>query len=132
MSQDEYKRLSNVTQQGALNSYYVDKQQLTLNVYFWQTPDPWHATNGVAHVMIGQQITNAVSITDQMNFPVEWGLTLEWGLAHQSSTGQPKEVQDRCKEMALMYQDELENWDVEDASVFMQPDPRAQTGSAFR
>jgi hypothetical protein len=132
MSQDEYKRLSNVSQQGALNSYYVDKQQLTLNVYFWQTPDTWAASNGQAHVLLGQQVTNSVNVTDQMNFPVEWGLTLEWGLAALYCVGQPKDVQDLCRTNAALYQEELENWDIEDASTFFQPDPRQNTGSAFR
>ena len=91
ISWDEYKRLSNVTNKGALNSFMVDKQQLTLNVYFWLTPDAQAAT-GTAHLSIEQQVTQVVGLYDVINFPVEWFIALHWGLADQISTGQPASV----------------------------------------
>jgi hypothetical protein len=128
---DEYKRLSNVLQPGSINSYAVDKQQNTLNVYFWMAPDAFTAANGTAHLMIEQSVTNFVSVTDTMNFPIEWGLTLEWGLADQISTGQPTTTIARAAAMARKYQEALENWDVEDADTVFQPDQR-QTQSVGR
>jgi hypothetical protein len=125
LSWDEYTRLSNLTQQGALNSYFVDKQILTLNVYFWLTPNST-AAMGMGHCVIEQQVTNAVNITDSTMFPIEWALLLEWGLADQISTGQPQSVQTRAFAMAGIYREALENWDVEDASTQLTPDPRNQ------
>jgi hypothetical protein len=121
---DEYKRLSNVLQPGSINSYAVDKQQLTLNVYFWMPPSAFEATNGTAHLMIEQSVTQFTGITDQMNFPIEWALALEWGLADQTSTGQPATIQAKCAANAERYRTALEDWDVEDADTMFQPDQR--------
>jgi hypothetical protein len=133
ISYDEYKKLSQTTQQGALNSYMVDKQQLTLNVYFWLTPDNYAATHGTAHPIIEVPITNFTGVTDQMNFPIEWGLLLEWGLANQISTGQPQAIISRAFGMEAIYRQALEAWDVEDAATNFSPDQRiAQNYGKFR
>jgi hypothetical protein len=121
---DEYKRLSNVLQPGSLNSYAVDKQQLTLNVYFWMPPDAFTAVNGTAHLMLEQSVTQFTGLTDTMNLPIEWALPLEWGLADQISSGQPALVQAKCAVNAKRYKEDLENWDVEDADTMLQPDQR--------
>lgn len=127
---DEYSRLSNTTQPGSINSYAVNKQQSTLNVYLWNPPTAFEATNGSVILQIEQAVINFTGITDQMNFPIEWGLLLEWGLADQISTGQPISVIARTAAMAKKYQDAFEDWDVEDADTMFQPDTRAsqQTG----
>jgi len=130
---DEYKRLSTLLQPGSINSYAVDKQQLTLNVYFWMPPSTYEATNGTAHLMLEVPVTNFIGITDQMNFPIEWGLLLEWGLAEQISTGTPIAIQARAAAMSAKYQAALEDWDVEDADTMFQPDQReAQFRGRFR
>lgn len=121
---NEYTNLSNVLQPGSINSYAVDKQQLTLNVYFWMAPDTFTAANGSAHLMLEQSVTQFSGITDSMNFPIEWALALEWGLANQISSGQPALVQAKCAANAEKFQRELEDWDVEDADTMFQPDQR--------
>jgi hypothetical protein len=126
ISYQEYKNLSNVLQPGSINSFAVDKQQETLNVYFWNAPDAFTAANGTAHLIIEQSVTNFIQITDQMNFPIEWGLLLEWGLADQLSTGQPTTVIARAASMEMKYRTALEDWDVEDADTLFQPDQRLQ------
>lgn len=130
---DEYTRLSNLLQPGALNSYAVNKQQLTLNVYVYNAPDAWTAANGTLHLLLEVPVTNFQGVTDQMNFPIEWALLLEWGLSDQISTGQPASVIARCSAMAAKYQQALEDWDVEDASTMFAPDPRSsRTTGRFR
>lgn len=120
LSRDEYTRLSQITQQGSLNSFFVDKQQTLLSISFWMTPDTTAAT-GSAHVIIQQQITNPTMINETMNFPQEWALPLRWSLAHDISTGQPQPIVDRCAQMADFYRSALEDWDVEDASTRFTP-----------
>jgi hypothetical protein len=133
MAYNDYKMLSQVSSPGALNSYMVDKQIPNLNVYFWNTPDPFAASNGQAHLIIENQITGFVQITDNMQFPIEWSLLLEWGLADQISTGQPASVIGRCAAMEQKYREALEAWDVEDASTSFSPDQRAnQWSGSFR
>lgn len=123
LARDDWMRLSQVNQVGSINSLFVDKQQLSLVVWFWPPPDTTAAT-GVAHLLIEQQVANFVNLTDDMNFPIEWRIALHWGLASQMATGQPKSVQERCDAFAVAYFMALDNWDVEDAPTQIQPDSR--------
>lgn len=132
ISRAEYNRLSNVTNQGALNSVFVDKQQTYLGVYFWMVPDSVAATD-TAYLTIQQAVQNFTGLNDQMNFPQEWFMALRWGLADDICGGQSKSIMDRCQQRATTYRTALEDWDVEDASTFWQPDQRATTASnSFR
>lgn len=124
-SRMEWDTLSTTTGQGTITQFFVDKQLLTLNLYLWLVPDAL-SSQGIVHCIIDQQIPNFSSVTDIMAFPPEWALTLEWGLAHQISTGQPQAVVDRCKENWMYYEQELLDWDVEDASTRFEPDQRGQ------
>jgi hypothetical protein len=132
LSWEEYLRLSQVTQTGELNSYFIDKQQTTLNVSFWLVPDATAAL-GTAHLLIQQQATNPVSLTDSLGFPVEWYLAVRWGLADELATGQPQSIMDRCERKATFFRQALEDWDVEDAPTMFAPDQRnTMYGNSFR
>lgn len=129
ISQSDYLLLPQVTQRGALNSVYVDKQQNTLNITTYLTPDATAAA-GTLHVLIRNSVTSFISVTETMNFPDEWRIALRWGLAAELATGQPKDVQDRCDMRAQMYRTALEDWDVEDAPTRFTVDQRL-TGFGF-
>ena len=126
---DEYERLSNLLQPGPVNSYAVDKQAQTLNVYLWNPPDAFTAANGNVLLLIEQSVANFVGVTDLMNFPIEWSLALEWGIADLAAVGQPAAVIGRCSAMAKQYREALEDWDVEDADTSFQPDQRLYQSS---
>jgi hypothetical protein len=125
MSRNEWDNLSTTTTQGTVTSFYADKQLATLNIYLWLVPDATAAT-GAVHLILDEQINNFAMLTDAMAFPPEWSLALEWGLADQISTGQPASVIENCKVNAQFYREELEGWDVEDASTSFAPDQRGQ------
>lgn len=125
LSWDEYTRLSQTTQQGAINSYFVNKLQTELDVRLWLVPDATSASSGDVHLIIQQQITNIEGATGSMNFPREWFMALCWGLADEISTGQSDRIMNRCAEKANIYRSALENWDVEDAMTFFVPDQRS-------
>jgi len=132
LSWNDYIRLSQVTSTGAINSYFVNKKQLELSVFFWLIPDATAAT-GTAHLLLQTQITNPISVTETMNFPVEWRIALRWGLADEICTGQPEAIMARCQQRAETYRDMLENWDVEDVATRITPDQRmGQQSSSFR
>jgi len=122
---NDYIRLGNVTNQGAIAQYFVDKQATLLSVRFWLVPDATAATGSV-HLLLQTQVTNPISLTEAMNFPNEWRMALRWGLADDISTGQPATIMARCQMKAAQYRDMLENFDVEDAPTSFQPDPRSQ------
>lgn len=127
MAWADYIRLSQITQTGAINSYFVDKQATQLSVFFWLVPDATAAL-GTAHLLLQTQVTNPISVTETMNFPVEWRIALRWGLADEICTGQPQAIMDRCQQRALVYRTALEDWDVEDVSVRFAADTRGRTG----
>jgi hypothetical protein len=128
MSWDDWMRLSQVdNNNGMVNSYFIDKQAYSLNVYLWNTPDAQEAANTV-HLLLQTQATNPVNLTDDVSFPQEWRIALRWGLADDIATGQPQAIMDRCQQKAAMYRTMLEDWDVEDAPTRFAVDPRMQTG----
>jgi hypothetical protein len=132
LSWDDYFRLSQVNQIGQINSYFVNKQQLTLNLFFWNIPDA-NAALGTVHLLVQNQITQMVSLTDTTAFPLEWSMGLRWGLADELATGQPQAIMDRCEKRATAYRQALEDWDVEDAPTSFTPDQRAlYATSSFR
>lgn len=125
LARADYNRLSQITQQGQVNSYFVDKQQTQLSVFFWLVPDSVAAT-GQAHLVFQEQVINPISLTETMNFPIEWRIALRWALADELATGQPQAIMDRCQQRAMSYKAMLEDWDVEDAPTRFTPDSRSQ------
>lgn len=128
ISWDEYLRLSQVTQTGAINSVFVDKQQTQINVSCWLVPDADAAT-GTLHLLTQQQLTNPVTLTEALNFTSESFIALHWMLAAEICNSQPQAVIDRCTAMAATYRQALEAWDVEDAATQFQPDHRTAYGT---
>ena len=129
LSWDDYIRLSQVNQTGQINSYFVNKKQSELSVFFWLIPDATAAT-GEAHLLLQTQVTNFISVTEEMNFPIEWRMFLRWALADELATGQPQAIMDRCQQRCERYRQMLEDWDVEDASTSFAPDQRGQYATA--
>lgn len=127
----DYVRLSVVTQEGQINSYFVDKQQAVLSVFFWLVPDATAAL-GSAHVVLQTQVNNFISATETMNFPVEWRIALRWGLADELATGQPQAIMDRCQQRAQTYRTMLEDWDVEDVPTRFAADTQGQSSFTGR
>jgi hypothetical protein len=126
ISREEWMRLSTTVSQGPINSFFVDKQQIQILVNLWLTPDTQAATGHVI-LLMQEQVTNLVSLTDAMNFPQEWFIALRWGLADDICTGQPQAIMQRCMMKAALYLAMLESWDVEDASTTFAPDSRMFT-----
>lgn len=125
LSWDDYIRLSQVNVNGQINSYFVDKEQTNLSVFFWNPPDA-NAATGSAHLLFQVQVTNFTNVTETMNFPMEWRMFLRWGLADQIAVGQPMAIMEKCEKNMEYYRDKLESWDVEDASTSFAPDSRGQ------
>jgi hypothetical protein len=124
LARDDYNTLGILSQQGEINSFYVDKQATVLTVYFWLVPDATAATGSV-FLTLQRQITNPILLTETMNFPIEWRIALRWGLADELSVGQPAAIMERCANNAARYRMMLEDWDVEDASVYFTADSRS-------
>ena len=131
LSWDDYIRLSNITDTGTINSYFVNKKATQTDVFFWQIPDSTEAAN-TAHVLMQSQVTGPISLTETMNFPIEWRIALRWGLADEICTGQPQAIMDRCSQRAGAYRTVLEDFDVEDTPTRLSPDPQFIAPRRFR
>lgn len=131
LSWDEWIRLSTVTDTGAISQYFINKQSTILSVSFWLIPDATAAL-GTAHLLLRRQVTSPISLTETMEFPIEWRMFLRWGLADEMATGQPQTIMDRCQQRAMMYKEKLEGWDVEDTETRFEPDSRYGGQSSFR
>ena len=128
---DDWIRLSQVNQLGAVTQYFVDKQVGVFNVFFWQTPDATAAT-GTAHLILRNQVTGPIALTDAVGFPIEWYIALRWGLASEICQGQPQRIIDRCDMKAREYRQALDDFDVEDTPTRFVPDPQmAYWGQEF-
>jgi len=129
LSWEEWLRLSQVTQQGQISQYFVDKGQTNITVRFWLTPDTTAAT-GTAHLLIQQQLTNFIELDETINLPLEWFMAVRWGFADEICSGQPQAIMDRCQQKAMMYRQMVEDWDVEDAATRFTPDTQSRGGYA--
>lgn len=131
LSRQEFNQLGVLNVPGITNSFFVDKQQNSLIVWLWLLPDLFTSQATVTFVT-QTQINQIISITDQMNFPIEWFQFLHWALACEIDQGQPVAVQAKNEGMKQYYRDALENFDVEDTSTYLQVDPRVQfSGGRF-
>lgn len=131
ISRQQWDMLSVTIQRGPITQIFVDPQQNLLNVNCWLIPDTNEAL-GTLHLVFRNQVTNFVGITDLMNFPIEWALTLEWGLSKEICQQQSPDVIARCDGMAAYYLQALEEWDAEhDTSILPQPDQRLYARRKF-
>lgn len=125
LSRRDFNMLGVLNAQGITNSFFVDRQQVNTIVWLWLNPDAFTAMATV-HLVCQVQVNQLISLTDTVNFPVEWFSYLHWALADEISTGQPAKVQEKCLAKRADYRMVLEGFDVEDASTLIQPDPRMQ------
>ena len=73
-------------------------------------------------MLVQTQAENPYNLLSDVQFPQEWRIALRWGLANDICTGQPDTIMQRCFNMANLYRDMLEDWDVEDTATSFAPD----------
>jgi hypothetical protein len=118
--------------EGAITGYFVDKTQNSLVVKFWNTPNASEAVNSVV-LLVRTQAANPFNLMSDVSFPQEWRIALRWGLADDICTGQPQAIMDRCQQRAMMYKQQLEDWDVEDTETTFAPNLQGSyTTGGFR
>lgn len=134
LSRQEYVMLGSKLSQGTPNSFYYDPQLGNGVLYLYLTPAAYDATNNLVKIWSNRQVLDMSSGTATFDFPQEWYQALLWGLADETSLDNqiPEEVADRIAARAKKFKDALEDWDREDASVYMQPDVRMAMGMRRR
>ena len=132
LARADYDLLSQVSQQGDITQYFVDKQSVNLSVTFWQIPTTNVASLGSPHLVFQVAATAPVTLTETTCFPDEWRTFLVWALADEISSGQPESIMTKCATKASQYRGALEDWDVEDVQTRFTPDSRYLGSSSFR
>lgn len=129
ISRQEYNMLGSKFSTGVTNSVFFNPGTTTSSVTVFLTPDSSTATNYDLYCTVQRPIFDMVKPSDNFDFPSEWFLGLKWALMAEMASDYDKTLQDRAyyDAKALMYKRELEDWDVEDASVYFIPDNRMNT-----
>lgn len=120
MAYVDWARLSNLTTQGTVTQYFVDKQYPLLKVSFWLTPDATQASQEV-HLIMRKNAEYIDNLSEDILFPPEWYMALRWALADELASGSPIPVQQRCQQRAAAFIDDLEGFDIENVPTQFVP-----------
>lgn len=124
LSWNEWGTQGNILNQGSINQYQQIRNENNLTIRLWQVPDSG-AASGTITFLMRQQLTPAVSLADDTQFPREYYLPLVWMLADELAVKQPDDVKQRVAAKAMYYKERIEGWDQETAQVFFAPDERS-------
>ncbi len=120
LSRSEWNMKPARAQQGAVNEYFAEKLYDRLNLYLWQIPDTTAAT-GTIKLTLHTQVINQTTVSLTTAFPPEWVMFLRWALAADLASGMPVEVIQRCESKAAQYRKMIEDFEVEESPVRLQP-----------
>ena len=134
ISQQEYNLLGSKQSTGTTNSVYYWPYANYGTVTIFLTPDTNTATNYQLHLTVQRPIYVVNNPNDNFDFPSEWFLALKWSLMAEMASDYDKPLNEKAyyDSKALMLKKELEDWDVEFASTFFQPDVRQGFNRNFR
>lgn len=130
VSRDEWQSLPQNTGESTAVNFFCEKQVSQLVLHLWPAPNISDA-NSIFKFLCQYQITEAISLQDDIDFPREWRLALVWGLADELALGQPDAVMARCEARAMTYRKALQDWDVEDTPTSFAPDLRGGSVRGF-
>jgi len=105
------------------NSIFLDVQRDSSTLYFYPTPDANVASIYQAHIITQHPILDVVSATDNADFPTEWLKAIGWNLAAELATdfGVDAERLQYIEAKALAAITEMEEWDIEQTSIYFAP-----------
>ena len=134
LSRQEYNMLGSKFSTGTTNSYFYNPKATYGELSVFLTPDSNTATNYDLIIVVQRPLMDIVKPTDNFDFPSEWFLALKWALMSELASSYDKTLQERAyiDAKAKFYKDEVENFDVENASVFFVPDVRMGMNKGMR
>lgn len=126
LSKQEYNTLGSKYSTGVANSIYLNPGLTTSTVKVFLTPNTTTATNYTIIMTVQRGLYDITASGDTPDFPNEWMNALVWGLADQLAIeyGLPVNHRQEIAVRAEKYRNLLMDWDVENESVFFQPDVR--------
>jgi hypothetical protein len=124
MSRQQYFDSPNKAAMGPPTQFYYDPQVSTGTIYLWPTPDATTASNFTLELTYLRRIEDIDSTTDDADLPQEWLQALSYALASELALkyGVAPDVRAEINARAAALSAQLESFDTEPASLFMQPD----------
>ncbi len=134
LSRQEYNMLGSKASTGTMNSYFFNPKPTYGELEVYLTPDSNTATNYVFYAVVQRPLMDMVKASDNFDFPNEWFMALKWALMAELASDYDKSLQDRSyyDMKSLAYKTSVEDWDVENASVYFVPDVRMGMNRGFR
>lgn len=124
LSLEEYEALPNKTTTGTPLQYYYEPKNSSGTIYFWPAPDATFAANNSIEIIYQAAMQDMDVGNEDVDYPNEWYRALILNLANDLAPKYGIGIQERellkieadgALELAMSY-------DVEDTSVFFQPD----------
>ena len=128
LSKNEYYNLSNKFSEGTPVSYHYDPQLDNGKFILWQVPSTETAAEYTIEIVYHLPFEDLDSTTDNFDCPVEWLQAIKFGLALDLAPeyGIDLPYQYRLQKQFDMSYEKALSWDVEDTSIYFQPDWQGQ------
>lgn len=122
-AREQYFDQPNKTTASVPTAFYYDPQLATGTLYLWPTASTATAAAMTLNVTYLRPIEDFDASGDSPDLPPEWTLALSYALAEQLALkfGRPAELRREIAERAAVYKAQIESWDTEPASLFLQP-----------
>lgn len=123
VSQKEYYELANKTAEGRPNTIYYDPQLNNGTLWVWPEPD---SVTDTLELIVQRPIEDMDAAANEFDVPVEWLEPIVYGLAYRLCPEYrvPLKVKQDIERNALMFLEMARSFDIEHASVFLQPEIR--------
>jgi len=124
LSRQEYEETPNKTVDSIPNGFYYDPQTTTGTLYIWPRPSTSFASTDTLRVTWVRRMDDFDGSSDDADLPQEWLQALSYALAEQLALkyGTPPDIRSEIAARAAQYKAEMESWDNEPASLFLQPE----------
>lgn len=123
-AREDYLDQSNKSADSIPVNYYYDPQRSTGVLYVWPRPSASTASAMTLQIDYLRKIEDFDASNNDADLPQEWLEALVWNLADNLETEYPvnnPRIAAKIERKAKETLDEIESWDTEPASLFLQP-----------
>lgn len=126
LARQDYLEQPNKSAQATPISFYYDPRATVGTLYIWPTASTAVAAAMTLELTELQPIEDFDASNNDADFPNEWMQALSYGLAEQIALkyGVAPDVRGEIGARAAAYKANMEAWDSEPASLFLQPESR--------
>lgn len=127
-SRQQYLDQPNKTTDSVPVAFYYDPQSTTGTLYVWPRPSTGTATDFTLQLTYLRRMDDFDGSGDDADMPQEWLQALSLTLAEALSLkyGIDQRMRREIAERAAIARAEINSWDTEPASLYLQPDSRCQ------